>query len=285
MFPAGDQPVTCCEVTAGNYIDCTCATGELPGTEARCDVSSYTSLAVPMDALDAAHEAEMIERVAASDDEFYWGTPLAPALAGTLDAASTFSLDGITSVVLLTDGLPTSCDTTSDPTANDIVRALDAASLGAANGVRTYVVGIDAEAASSDPATDLAINLSQLASAGGTASYPGCDATHDCAYRVNVDNFEQALAEALESIALEAASCTFVLPTPNGGEPDYDAVNITVTSDGDTQAIPRDTSHANGWDYLPGKDKVQLYGDACELMKADASAKVEVVVGCTTIDG
>lgn len=285
MFPAGDQPITCCEVTAGNFIDCNCAAGELPGPIDRCDATTYQSLAVSMDALDSAHEQAIVSAVSASDTEFYWGTPLAPALGGTLDAALAMSMPGVTSVVLLTDGLPTSCDSTSDPSANDIQRALDAAASAAGNGVRTYVVGIDAEAASSDPATDLAINLSALAAAGGTSSYAGCEAANECAYLVNVDNFEDALASALESIALEAASCTFELPTPNGGTPDYDAVNITVTNADGTQAIPRDTSHANGWDYLQGNDKVQLYGAACDLLKEDASAKVEVVVGCSTIEG
>lgn len=283
MFPSGDQPVTCCDVTAGNYIECSCATGELPGPADRCDETTYQSLTVGMDALDDAHEQQIISAVAASDAEFYWGTPLAPALGGTLDAALSMSLPGVTSVVLLTDGLPTSCDTTSDPAANDIQRALDIAAAAAGSGVRTYVVGIDGEAASSDPATDLAINLSQLASAGGTAPYAGCESANDCAYLVNVDNFEDALAAALESIALEAASCTFEVPTPNG-TPDYDAVNITVTNDDGTVAIPRDTSHSNGWDYFQGNDKVQLYGDACELLKSDASAKVEVVIGCQTLE-
>ncbi len=284
MFPSGDQPVTCCGVTAGNYVECSCAAGELPEPASRCDATTYESLAVSMDALGAAHEADMVSTVAASDTEFYWGTPLAPALGGTLDAALAMSLPGVTSVVLLTDGLPTSCDTTDDPTANDIQRALDLAAVGATSGVRTYVVGIDGEAASSDPATDLAINLSQLASAGGTAAFAGCEASNDCAYLVNVDNFEQALADALETIALDAASCVFELPMPDGGTPDYDAVNITVTNADGTDAIPRDTTHQNGWDYLPGNEQVKLYGDACESFKADANAKIEVVVGCTTIE-
>jgi len=284
MFPSGDQPITCCAVTAGNFIDCECATGELPEPTERCDAATYDALAVPMDTLASSHVTAMTNAVAASDEEFYWGTPLAPALGGTLDAAVSMSLTGVTSVVLLTDGLPTSCDVTADPGANDLVRALDAASLGAASGVRTYVVGIDAEAASSDPSTDLAINLSQLAAAGGTAAFAGCEATNDCAYLVNVDNFEDALASALSSIALEASSCTFELPTPDGGLPDYDAVNITVTSDGDTLAIAHDDSHANGWDYSPNNAQVILFGDACELMKNDATAKIEVIVGCKTIE-
>ncbi len=284
MFPSGDAPVTCCSVTPGNFIDCECAAGELPTPEARCEAETYDALAVPFAKLDAGHEADLMAAVTASDEEFYWGTPLAPALAGTIDAAAALSLPGVTSVVLLSDGLPTSCDSTADPTANDVARALDAAALGSSSGIRTYVVGIDGEAASSDPATDLAINLSQLAAAAGTARFAGCEATNDCAYLVNVDNFEQALAEALTSIALEAASCTFDLPMPGGGLPDYDAVNITVTSEGQTHQISKDTSHSDGWDYTPSSTQVVLYGSACELMKNDAGAKVEVIVGCTTIE-
>ena len=220
--------------------------------------------------------------VAASDDEFYWGTPLAPALVGAIEGVGGVALPGVTSVVLLTDGLPTSCHTDSDPYANDIQRALDAAIAGAQNGVRTYVVGIDAAAASTDPATDLAINLSLLAQAGDTARYQGCQDVDDCAHVVNVDNFEEALRTALAEIALDAMSCAVDLPTVNGGMPDYDAVNITVQSEGQTYTIPRDQSHADGWDYLPGFQQIQLYGDSCELLKSDPDATVEIVVGCKT---
>jgi hypothetical protein len=283
MFPSGDAPVSCCVVTPENYIDCgACGPGELPGPELRCDATVYNPLAVGMAPLLEPQVQTITSTVAASDDEFYWGTPLAPALGGALDGVTSLAMAGVTSVVLLTDGLPTSCNTTDDPGANDIQRALDAATLGVQAGVRTYVVGIDAEAASSDPATDLAINLSLLAQAGGTARYSGCETTDDCAYRVNVDNFEQALADALYEIALEATSCAFDLPVVEGGMPDLDAVNITVESGGQTQTILRDQMHEDGWDYLPGNEQVQLYGAACDTLKNDPSAKIEVVVGCKT---
>ncbi len=283
MFPSGDAPVTCCTIMPENYIDCSaCAPGELPGPEARCDASVYEPLSVGMAPLLEAQVQSITSAVAGSDDEFYWGTPLAPALGGALDGVGQLAMEGVTSVVLLTDGLPTSCNTADDPGANDIQRALDAANLGAQNGVRTYVVGIDAEAASSDPATDLAVNLSMLAQAGGTARYQGCEASDDCAYRVNIDNFEQALADALAEIALEATSCAFDLPEVEGGSPDLDKVNITVETGGQTQTIPRDQTHQQGWDYLPGNEQVQLYGNACATLKNDASAKIEVVVGCDT---
>jgi hypothetical protein len=283
MFPSGDQPVDCCVVTTGNYIDCSaCLSGELPGPENRCDALGYESLPVSMAALGATHLSEMKSFVSSADDEFYWGTPLAPALTGTLEAATQQSLNGVTSIVLLTDGLPTSCQTTSDPDANNIQRALDAASGGAQAGVRTYVLGIDAEAASSDPATDLAINLSALASAGGTARSVGCEATNECAYIVNSDNFEMALATSLQEIALDAISCAFDVPEVNGGAPKYDEVNITVESGGQKFTVLRDTSHTDGWDYLPGNQQVQLYGKSCDRLKSDPDASVEVVVGCET---
>jgi hypothetical protein len=283
MFPAGDQPVTCCTITEANYIDCgACGTGELPGPENRCDALSYQTMPVALGPMSAAHLADMKAFVSTGDDEFYWGTPLAPALSGALDGLTQQSMQGVTSLVLVTDGLPTSCQTTADPSANDIQRALDAASAGAQAGVRTYVLGIDAEAASSDPATDLAINLSAVASAGGTGRFVGCEATNECAYLVNSDNFEEALKISLEEIALDAISCAFDLPEVDGGTPKYDEVNITIESGGQSFTVPRDTAHGDGWDYLPGNQQVQLYGKACERLKTDPDATVEVVVGCET---
>lgn len=283
MFPAGDAPVSCCTVTAGNYIDCSaCAAGELPGPEARCDEATYQPLTVGMAPLLDPQVDTIMSAVSASDTAFFWGTPLAPALGGAIDGVSALAMKGVTSIVLLTDGLPTSCHTDSDPNANDIQLALDAAAHGALLGLRTYVVGIDGEAASTDPATDLAVNLSAVAQAGGTARYAGCEQATDCAYLVNTDNFEQALSDALFEIALDATTCSFALPVVEGGMADLDAVNVTIAVGGQSHVIARDQAHQSGWDYLPGNENVQLYGDACELLKSDASAKVEVVVGCQT---
>jgi hypothetical protein len=283
MFPSGDSPITCCAITSGNYIDCSaCQAGDLPGTAARCDSSEYGDFVVSLGALNAQHVNAMTSAVSASDSEFYWGTPLTPALTGTFNTLTAAAPAGVTSLVLLTDGLPTSCDTAADPGANDISRAISVAEAGAQAGIRTYVVGIDADAASSDPTTDLAINLSAVAEAGGTSRYAGCEQANDCAYLVNSDNFQQALADALAEIALEATSCSIALPDVNGGMPDYDQVNVTITSGGQTTTILRDQTKTDGWDYLPGNTTVQLYGAACDALKTDAQAKVTVVVGCKT---
>ena len=75
-----------------------------------------------------------------SDAEFYWGTPMKAALAGAIQKQATLDLDGIRSVVLITDGEPTSCDTAD----NTIDAVVNVAKGGMVLGkpVATYVVGV-----------------------------------------------------------------------------------------------------------------------------------------------
>lgn len=279
LFPWGDKPVTCCKITAGNNVACdACADGALPGPTERCDDSSYSSLPIPLAALDTAQVDQMKALATTVDDEFYWGTPLAPALSGSIQTLSAMKLPGVTSIVLLTDGQPTSCDSASDPDANDIQRVVDAAAQGAGLALRTYVVGVYDTANGANPEY-----LSYVAEAAGTGRYPGCEANSDCAYPVNAKSFTTDFAAAMQSIALEAMSCSFDVPETSGGVPAYDKVNLTVTAGGTTTVVAQDTTHADGWDYLPGKKQLQLYGAACELLKSDASASVKVVIGCETV--
>ncbi|MSP25409.1 MAG: hypothetical protein EXR75_09645 [Myxococcales bacterium] len=281
LFPAGDAPIDCCVITTANTITCDgCLAGELPEPENRCDALEYQDLDVGVGPLDALQVEAMKAKIATVDEEFYWGTPLAPALAGAVDSMVAMKAPGVSSVVLLTDGLPTSCHTADDPTANDIQRVVDAAALGYGSAVRTYVMGVIDGVKASD-----ATALSAIAEAGGTGRYAGCELTNDCAYQINVASFADDLAVALESIALDAMSCTIELPEVAGGVPDYDAVNITVTTNGVTITVLRDTSHGDGWDYLPGQQNVQLYGASCETLKADLDAQIKVVVGCQTVGG
>ena len=279
MFPSGDEPITCCDITADNIITCgNCAAGELPGPENRCDILSYLDLPVSMAPLGSGQVDAIMSYVSSADDEFYWGTPLAPALDGAIDAALNIGMSGVTSVVLLTDGRPTSCDTPENPGANDIQLAVDAAASGLTAAVRTYVVGVIDGDEAAHPG-----NMSAIADAGGTARYAGCAEVEDCAYSVNVGNFEAEMQQALESIALDAISCSYDLPAVEGGAADYEQVNITVSAQGVTTVVPKDTTHADGWDYLAGQQQVQLYGKACDMLKNDPDAQVEVVVGCQTV--
>jgi hypothetical protein len=282
MFPQGDQPITCCGIDPTlNDVKCACSTGQLPGTTARCDAQTY-QIGVGIGPLDGAKRTAIEAYVSSSDPEFYWGTPLAPSLRGSIDRLRGANVDGIKSVVLLTDGYPTSCDTTADPTANDKQRVVDAAAGGLLGGtapIRTFVMGVmdGTKGARADV-------LSAVASAGGTGRTAGCELTNTCHYEINASTFAQDMSKALEAISLQAFDCTFTLPPPAGGTSlDKDMVNVEVYGANGQRVVPRDTTHQDGWDFLPGEKQVQLYGAACKSLQGDAKARVEIVVGCTTV--
>jgi hypothetical protein len=281
MFPQGDQPITCCWIDPQiNDVACSCAQGELPGVMPRCDEKTY-QVGVPIANLDVGQTSAIEGYFASSDYDFYWGTPLAVSLQAAIDAMRASPLKGAKSVVLLTDGYPTSCNTKSDPNANDIQRVVDAAS-GGVNGqtlVRTFVMGVidGNKGARAD-------YLSEIAKAGGTGRTSTCDQTNDCFYALNATTFATDIKSAFDEIALQAFDCTFDLPPPKPNTtPDLTKVNVTLTTTTNgTQALSRDTNHQSGWDYLPNQTQFQLYGDGCKTMKSDTTAKVDVVVGCKT---
>jgi hypothetical protein len=267
MFPQGDQPITCCGIDpALNDVKCSCATGELPGTALRCAAPTYKA-GVPLGPLDAAQIAAIEAHVAGSDAEFYWGTPLATGLKAALDQMTASKAEGPKSVVLLTDGIPTSCDSPNDPQANDVARVVAAATSGAQAGVRTFVMGvIDGSKGARES------SLAQIAAAGGTSKH----------YAINAQTFSQDIKSAFEKIALEAFDCAFELPEPAmGAEHDLSKVNVVIKGTNADRALSRDTTHQDGWDYLG--DRIQVYGAACTALKADPAARVDVVVGCKTV--
>jgi len=210
-----------------------------------------------------------------SNDMFYWGTPLAAALTAAVDAQKRSKNDGIKVVVLLTDGAPTSCDTPSDPDANDIERVVAAARSGmtGAEKIRTYVLGIMDGPNGARP--DL---LSKVAVAGGTARTANCSATDSCFYPVDVSTFATTITNALDKIARDAADCTFDVPETPGVT--MDEIDVTLVRTGGPQILERDPKRREGWDLLEGGKQFKLFGEACRTLKEDPKAKVQIVVGC-----
>ncbi len=280
MFPQGDSPITCCGIdVALNDVKCNCAPGQEPDPTLRCAEKTY-KVPIAVSNLDATHTSDIEAYVSTSDKSFYWGTPLATALQSAINAQKASPNDGTRSVVLLTDGIPTSCDTVANPGANDIQNVVAAATAGASGKqlVRTFVLGVidGTKGARAD-------YLSPIAKAGGTARAAGCEKTNDCFYPINAQTFATDLKTALDSVALQAFDCTFNLPPAQGGaQNDLSKVNVQVTSKNGTQALSRDTTHLSGWDYLPNQTQVQVYGASCQALRDDASAKVQIVVGCKT---
>lgn len=278
MFPQGDAPVNAyCGINASlNDVKCTAGWPE-PNGSRRCDVGQYSS-GVPTAPLTAAQSDAIKSHVSASDAEFYWGTPLAPALNAAISTQKSSAVKGARSVILLTDGNPTSCSDTG--LSNDIGHVVNAA-RGGVNGdlVRTFVIGVIDDARQAARAE----NLSPVAVAGGTARFAGCEATNECFYAVNASSFATDIKKAFEAISLQAFDCTFPVPQPkSGGTPDPTSLNVEVTGAGGTYVIPRDTSRGDGWDYLPGGTQLQVYGDSCKKL-ADDGGNVKIVVGCKTV--
>ncbi len=281
LFPQGDAPVNnyCRIDAAANDVKCTPNWPE-PTQNARCDGQTYQA-GVPSGLLTPAQIDAIRGHVSASDAEFYWGTPLASALRAAVDAQRASKAPGAKSVILLTDGNPTSCDKTG--ISDDIANVVAAARAGTENGelVRTFVIGVLDTARQAAKAE----NLSPVAAAGGTGRAANCAATNECFYPVTANAFATDIKKVLEDISLQAFDCTFSIPEPKAGaNPDPDSLNVEVKGASGGYVVPRDTGKTNGWDYLPGGKQLQVYGDACKKLAGDGGSSVEVkiVLGCKT---
>jgi len=197
-------------------------------------------------------------------------------------------------LVLITDGVPTdNCaqnggSYTSNPCIVEAAGELAKASP--AGPILTFVVGTGVY-----PSTDLTnfdpSFLGNLASAGGTGP-TGCNpdentagATDLCYFEVDPTAGSQTATEtafenAINAIRGQVVSCTFPLNVnPEAGMLDPTKVNVTV--DGTT--VPQ--SATNGWSYNNPTDPTSIVfnGSACTSLKNDASANVQIVLGCATV--
>jgi von Willebrand factor type A domain len=205
-------------------------------------------------------------------------------------------------VVLITDGAD-SCPMPS--------RAEDAAACAAAGSCPNYLVQKIAPAATAAnirtfvigaPGSEAARGyLSELAFVGGTARNGGncvhdaTGATGDCHFDMTATtDFAAALGSALGNISGAALGCEFAVPdsvdtiTPA-------KVNVQFAASGGKGSVcfaNDDRScegQANGWQFAkkpdgtPDLSRVVLCGAACDQVRADPTAQVDVVLGCDTI--
>lgn len=214
------------------------------------------------------------------DDECAAGSlhsPIAPANAGsissalgqispeggtpthtTMTAARSY-LQGVQSpgaryVLLATDGEP-NCGPggSDDDTVDESVAAIGAL---AGDGVSTFVLGFGG---SVNNHPDI---LQAMAQAGGTGNYFAA-------------NSPAELSTALDAIAGEVGlpSCTIRL--------DYEPKDqefVAVYQDG--EAVPRDPSRQEGWEYDAANNTVSFYGAACDAIRSGDVSQVRIELGC-----
>jgi hypothetical protein len=242
-----------------------------------CAVSGYADLALPMTALPGGAGA-FTARVNAQ--LLSGNTPTSAALRGAIQRArseATQRPDHAVAVVLVTDGLPTSCAPTDTSSIAQI------AADGAGAKIRTFVVGVFAPVEEAQART----TLDAIARAGGTKDALLVTTSQDVA---------QALNAALATVRARALPCAFGIPRPASGTLDYGKVNVQLTpgKGGGASVIPmvaraEDCDAKGGWYYdVDPKSgatpsRILTCPATCERLREDGGARVDVLFGCATI--
>lgn len=195
-------------------------------------------------------------------------TPTRPALEGALNYAKSVDAKlagkGKVAVVMATDGYPQDCS-------NNSINAASTVASNAKGTIPTYVIGVG----------NLLNDLNALAAAGGTSK----------AYIVSTSNqgsVGNEFATALSQIRGASLACEYALPAPPPGETlDYQRVNVQYSA-GSAAAQTLKYSDActsgEGWRYddTDNPTKILLCPATCDKAKADAAAKIDLVLGCQT---
>ncbi len=196
----------------------------------------------------------------------YNGTPTRSAETGAVTYLQTLTDTGPKIILLATDGLPTCPASGTGAAGDDSAAAPPAVAAALAAGFKTFVVGISTTGGGAADAT-----LSKMADAGGLArtgmpSYYPVSNTGD-------------LAAAIRTLIGVAATCTFQIgPNPStDGTTGLDHIDVL----GDGNAISRDPSHANGYDYIDSTmQSIQVYGPLCDQIMSGAIKDVTVTFRC-----
>ena len=205
------------------------------------------------------------------------GTPIAMSLQSAGQYLLTLTDDHPKYIILATDGAPNCNESLSYPctctgdncvlnnlNCLDDVRTYGVLAELCANGINTYVLGMGGATEWADVMNQMAIN--------------GCT---DAPYAADDPASIQA---ALDDIAGAVASCQFDLNCAD--IPDPDMVNFYF----DGEAIPRDTTRTNGWDWIDPCDStsdesgiVEFFGVPCERIMNSEVETVSATFGCPTI--
>ncbi len=275
-----------------------------PRNEDSCDAESYETPEVAMTDLPSTsfssafddYEDEVGTPLAGGD--WRGGTPTLPAFTGTSTYLTTLQADNPdaqVAVVLVTDGLPQSCD------GNDVEAVSAAAAALYANGAgtRTYVIGIEnpttppatlptydgwddwgCGADDSEPcdAPDTLGALHEIAAAGGTTEAFLIDTGDPAATQA-------AFRAAIEAIRSQAVSCELgIPPNPMGGTFDADRIDVTYTVGGQTTRLDYDPlcEVESSWHYddEANPTSIQLCADTCSLVQSLPGVQLDVAFLC-----
>ena len=242
-----------------------------------CNAGDYANPTVGLGYLDGTSGGQAAVLISTMNSASPSGmTPTEAALRGLAQFTAANQTTGRAMIgILITDGLPTRCDT-------DTTNLAAIASDHYANtGIQTFVIGM---------ASALDFNVIETIAAGGGASPHDdfCHSTTPCHhYDVGAGN-PQAFIQALQQIQAAAIGCTFQMPTTDAGVIDIEKVKIEYTPGGvgTPQELTRVDDAAScvpdGWYYDDNQNPttLNLCPDMCNTVKADSTAKIQVLLGC-----
>lgn len=266
------------------------AVSSFPQFGTRCEVESEPE--VSFSGLDEGHldDATAFLEGVTPDGE----TPIAGATilgyAAVANGLREAKIRGNAYVVLLTDG-----EETCKPSELPKLLEQDAPMARNGFGIRTFVIGAPGS-------EDARLFLSQLAHAGGTDAYAGCnytddEAAADCHFDMTAStDFEKDLARVLDQITkTKVLNCEFDVPrNPSGGAVDLNKVNVTLVESGDggaartpigqhEGALGSCVDKEDGWTYSEDRQRILVCGSDCETVKASVDAQVQIVLGCRSL--
>jgi hypothetical protein len=178
--------------------------------------------------------------------------------------------------ILITDGDPTSCTTSTSAINTILVNHFTA------TGIPTFVIGMTGATFG---------NLETIANNAGAPSHSTyCGGSVNPCHFYNVANGDPLVfAAVLTAIQQTAIGCQYTLPTSDAGLVDPDKVNVQYTpgAGGPAQKLPRFNDQAScgtsdGWYYDNNANPtlILLCPATCTKVTADPDAKIEIALGC-----
>lgn len=242
-----------------------------PDSTPVCDQAAYKNPDTPFGLLPGSATAFSIALAAVNPDGL--NTPTWPALGGAvlkgIELAQT-NPGRSAAVLLMTDGIPQGPAATCagiDPTSTAEIAKLAQSGANSAPPVPTHVLGI--------PGADTTF-CNAVASAGGTTT----------ALMIGSSNIAQELTTALATVRSKLA-CEFEVPSQvTSGQVAQNKVNVelSVSSGKQTLKFTSDCTTKSGWFYAQGTPpKIGLCPAECAQFWNDASRKVNIILGCSTL--
>ena len=137
-----------------------------------------------------------------------------------------------------------------------------AVAAAAAAGIKVFVVGIGNVASAVAVLNQMAMNGGEAQTGGATSYYA---ATDQAALQTALSR-DRGQGRLLHAAAAQKAQ---------------DPTNVVIKDEGTKTQIPRDPTHAEGWDYTDASDTaIQLYGTACANVTNGTFSNVQILEGC-----